>query len=37
MKNKDVEKILYKEESRKLVEKIKIETLIKASIYGIRS
>ncbi len=33
---KDMEKILNKEESKKIAEKARIETLIKATIYGIR-
>jgi hypothetical protein len=36
MKVKDMEKILNKEENKKMAEKTKVETLIKATIYGIR-
>ncbi len=36
MKKQDIEKVLYKEESKKLAEKVRIETIIKASLYGIR-
>lgn len=36
MKKQDIEKILYKEEGKKIAEKARIETIIKASIYGIR-
>ncbi len=36
MKKQNLEKIIDKEENRKLAEKIRTETLIKASLYGIR-
>ncbi|BBJ28242.1 hypothetical protein ATHSA_1145 [Athalassotoga saccharophila] len=36
MKKQDIEKVLYKEESKKLAEKVRTETIIKASLYGIR-
>jgi|GEM_PF-1912730 hypothetical protein len=37
MKKTNIEKILYREESKKIAEKVRTETLIKASLYGIRS
>ncbi len=36
MKEKDMEKIFNREENKKMAEKVKVETLIKATVYGIR-